>query len=114
LLLLVETGAHEANLFMRTGRYARKAEQKLYVFLFVCALTVELEPIVKVLVDLIVWLTSEGPSALNRVSAASRQCREKGIFSLLKISAIHSLDFEVLQQNFLLFYKLFEVLSPQG
>ena len=56
---------------MRTGRYTREAEQKLYVFLFVCALTVELEPIVKVFVDLIVWLTGEGPSALNRVSAAS-------------------------------------------
>jgi hypothetical protein len=71
LSLLLETGAHQPNLFMRTGRYTRKAEQQLYVFLFVCALTVELEPVVKVFVDLIVWLTGEGPSALDRVSTAS-------------------------------------------
>ena len=56
---------------MCTGRYTRKAEQKFYVLLFVCALTVELEPIVKVLVDLVVWLTGESPSALNRVSTTS-------------------------------------------
>lgn len=99
---------------MRTGRYARKAEQKFYVFLFVGALTVELEPIVKILVDLVVRLASEGPASLNRVSAASCQRSEKGIFSLLKVPAIHPLDFEVLEQNFLLFYKLFEVLGPQG
>lgn len=85
-----------------------QTQQKLDVFLFGRVLIVELEPIVEILVDLIIWFTRDEP-----LHVALMSLLKNGV-GLLKISLRDVLDIEFFKEGLLLLNKFFEILLSQS